>query len=444
MFTNISNVNGHTERDGSSAHNVGSSPSIPEGVAQHNENTDALNKSLPIVLADTPEDASSGFLPEENRAVTAGAHSRLFKPCLTSCKPLIRKQYCFTVLLIILCEFAEYQSVHQVLAEAQQVPLPCQQPAESSSQLVNSANSPSPSFDSSGSAGQTEVDSEFEGANHANQLRFSGESLLAAQQRQIAAAAASKERRRRQILPKIARGDRCGECHHCRNPKLKKACITARKLQMQSLDDKEELPLFYKIADNKLNNKAVPPVRPKLPAISPQQIETRMLIEQIQAFIINVDNQVMIKPGKQHHFVDLMHRPQMTWAVRLFFLTTIVALPTTDRTMLVTLADRKGLLALHSWLKSATERAAQAEKFQLDVLKALGVLPVDMAALKQVAIGKTVNGLAKRDPSPKVKAAAAKVVQQWRRNVGMADSDAKRARLFSDGLVCIFVCGALP
>ncbi len=296
-------------------------------------------------------------------------------------------------------------------------------------QTVNSSQSPSPSLDSSGSAGQTEVDSESDGLKNISKL--SGDSLIAAQQRQIIAAAANKERRRRQILPKIAKEDRCGRCHHCLNPKLKKACITARKLQMKSLDDKEELPLFYKMENNKLNSKAIPPVRAKPASLSP---ELNTLHNQIQGLLTTVDNQVMIKPGKQALFVDLMNRPQMTWAVRIFILTAILALPLADRTMLVTLADRKGLHVLHSWLKSASDKAGEAEKFQLDVLKTLGVLPVDMAALKQVPIGKTVNGLAKRDPSQKVKAAAAKVVQQWRQNVGMADTDAKRPRLLFTSL----------
>lgn len=307
--------------------------------------------------------------------------------------------------------------------------------------LMASNNSPSPSLDSTGSAGQTEFDSDSDGDRNLRQAHpFAGESLIEAQQRQVIAAAANKERRRRQILPKIAKEDRCGHCHHCRNPKLKKACITARKLQMKSLDDKEELPLFYKITDNRMNSKAVPPVRSKPPAAAALKPETSTLLEQFQALLINADGKVMIKPGKHQHFVDFLHRPQMIWYLRIFILHCIPTLPAADKTMLVTLADRKGLLALQNWLKLASERTTDAEKFQLDVLKALEVLPVDMAALKQVSIGKTVNGLAKRDPSQKVKVAAAKVVQQWRRNVGMADSDAKRARLSPETLGVMLSC----
>ena len=316
--------------------------------------------------------------------------------------------------------------IDQVVAETQASLAP-QQLEHTAAQPLNS---PSPSFDSSGSAGQTEADSESDGAKF-NSSMLSGDSLAAAKIRHSLAAAASQERRRRQILPKIAKEDRCGHCHHCRNPKLKKACITARNLQMKNLDEKEELPLFYKIADNKLNSKAVPLARPRPAAVSPQDAERQMLMDQINGYLVQVDSQVMIKPGKQQHFVDLMQRPQKGWAVRIFFLTTIAALPLADRTMLVTLADRKGLHVMHTWLKAASERTADAERFQLDVLKTLGALPVDMAALKQVPIGRTVNSLAKKDPSQKVKAAAAKVVQQWRRNVGMADSDAKRTRLLS-------------
>lgn len=315
-------------------------------------------------------------------------------------------------------------AVDEVMVEAQQ-----QQHVVEPSQAPSSNSSPSPSMDTSGSAGPAEADSENDGARSASSLPYSGNSSATPQQRLIAAAAAaSKERRRRQILPKIAKEDRCGHCHHCLNPKLKKACITAREAQMKNLDDKEELPLFYKMADNKLNSKAVPSARPKPAPLTQKQLEIKILNEQIQAMLTQVDQQVMIKPGKQHHFVDLMHRPSISWAGRLLFLTSILALPTTDRAMIVSVADRKGLRVLHTWLKAASERQ-DAEKFQLDVLKTLMALPVDMAGLREVGIGKTVNNLSKKDSSQKVKAAAAKVVQQWRRNVGMADSDAKRARL---------------
>ena len=318
----------------------------------------------------------------------------------------------------------------QVMLEAEQAP--GQQPVGEHTQAPSSTSSPSPSMDTSGSAGQAEADSETDGAK--SSLLHSGISSATPQQRQLMAAQAAinKERRRRQILPKIAKEDRCGHCHHCLNPKLKKACITAREAQMKKLDDKEELPLFYKMADNKLNSKAVPAVRPKPAPLTQKQLEIKVLNEQIQALLTQVDQQVMIKPGKQHHFVDLMHRSS-TWAGRLLFLTSILALPTNDRAMIVSVAERKGLHVLHNWLKAASERP-DPEKFQLDVLKTLAVLPVDMAALKKVPVGKTVNTLAKKDPSQKVKAAAAKVVQQWRRNVGMADSEAKRARLFPNSL----------
>lgn len=316
-------------------------------------------------------------------------------------------------------------------AEQQQLVLEASQALSSNSSPSPSPVSlSSPSMDTSGSAGAAEADSENDGAKSTSSLPYNGNSSATSQQSQLIAAAAalSKERRRRQILPKIAKEDRCGHCHHCLNPKLKKACITAREAQMKKLDDKEELPLFYKMADNKLNSKAVAPARPKPAPLTQKQLEIKILNEQIQAMLTQVDQQVMIKPGKQHHFVDLMHRPSISWAGRLLFLTSIVALPTTDRAMIVSVADRKGLHVLHRWLKAASERQ-DAEKFQLDVLKTLTALPVDMAALKEVTIGKTVNNLAKKDPSQKVKAAAAKVVQQWRRSVGMADSDAKRARL---------------
>lgn len=236
--------------------------------------------------------------------------------------------------------------------------------------------------------------------------------------------AAGKERRRRQLLPKIAKEDRCGTCHHCLNPKLKKACITARKKQMKNLDEQEELPLFYKLANNKPNSRVIQPSRPK----GPQSHDIKVTTEQIQGLLVQVDGQVTIKPGKQQQFLDLLSKPQEGWGTRIFFTTIVPMLPLSDRDMLVKQSEYKGLVVLHNWLNKAKE-TANAEKFQLDVLSALGALPVDMDALRKVTIGKTVNGLARKDPSASVKAAAAKVVQQWRKNVGMSDTEAKRPRL---------------
>ncbi|DBA65773.1 TPA: hypothetical protein ACH3X2_002813 [Trebouxia sp. C0005] len=405
MFMNISNVN--YERDGSSAQNVARESLAPETLAQENGHVDPL-KALPMMSSSTLETAVCGSFAEPTQAVSE-----------------------------------ERRGNDSDTSEAQQLSSPDQLGHNRAQNPANSANSPSPSFDSTGSAGQTEADnnsggpkvfeyhpydSDDDDTRDSSHQRYSGESLLQAQQRQVIAAAANKERRRRQILPKIAKEDRCGHCHHCRNPKLKKACITARKQQMKSLDDKEELPLFYKIADNKMNSKAVAPVRPKLSGAVSLKPEVNTLLEEFQAMLTSVDGKVLIKPSKHQLFVNFLHRPQLTWYLRIFILNCIPELPSADKTMLVTLAERKGLHAFQHWLKLASDRTSDAEKFQLDILKALEALPVDMAALRQVPIGKTVNGLAKKDPSQKVKAAAAKVVQQWRRNVGMNDSDAKRVR----------------
>ena len=140
--------------------------------------------------------------------------------------------------------------MQQLLVEAQHASLASAAAEEDNMQPVKSAVSPSPSADSSGSDSQSDSDSD--GSRDIIMPQINIKAPVAVQQKQMAVAA-QKERRRRQILPKIAKEDRCGFCHHCRNPKLKKACITARNAQMKKLDDKEELPLFYKIAYKKLS-----------------------------------------------------------------------------------------------------------------------------------------------------------------------------------------------
>jgi len=59
-----------------------------------------------------------------------------------------------------------------------------------------------------------------------------------------AGAAERPRRRRRTLLPKVSRASRCGECHTCRNPHLKKACLQRRQEQLQQLDASGEIPLL--------------------------------------------------------------------------------------------------------------------------------------------------------------------------------------------------------
>lgn len=327
---------------------------------------------------------------------------------------------------------------NQIQAPGDHEPLPT---SDSLDQDFSESSSPeaensSASYDDSGfnNAEGAESRTDLDSLSEQSKTFYNSHQLSEASRpkQEISYTAAGKERKRRQILPKIAKEDRCGTCHHCMNPKLKKACITARKMQMKSLDEQEELPLFYKIASNKVNSKAAPLTKPKAPPSN----DIRVTTEQIQGLLVQVDNQVTIKPGKQQHFLDLLSKPQEGWGTRIFFMTVVSMLPLADRTMLVKHSDFKGLHVLHNWLNKARE-TANAEKFQLDVLAALGALPVDMEALRKVPIGKTANGLAKKDPSAKVRSAAAAVVQQWRRNVGMPDADVKRARSISN-------CHAFP
>ena len=92
-----------------------------------------------------------------------------------------------------------------------------------------------------------------------------------------AGAAERPRRRRRTLLPKVSRASRCGECHTCRNPHLKKACLQRRQEQLQQLDASGEIPLlllpqFQTLASGGAApncRAAAAPAAPRLPAAPP-------------------------------------------------------------------------------------------------------------------------------------------------------------------------------
>lgn len=56
--------------------------------------------------------------------------------------------------------------------------------------------------------------------------------------------ATARRRTRRTLLPKIPSSKRCGTCHTCLHPHLKKACLQRRKEQLEQLDASGEIPLL--------------------------------------------------------------------------------------------------------------------------------------------------------------------------------------------------------
>ena len=73
-----------------------------------------------------------------------------------------------------------------------------------------------------------------------------------------------------QVLPKMARSQRCGQCDTCLNPQKKKACLVARARLVEDLNTKGDLPLsLLSEAQKPPATKQPAPKRPKAPSDTP-------------------------------------------------------------------------------------------------------------------------------------------------------------------------------
>ncbi|KAK9846599.1 hypothetical protein WJX81_007453 [Elliptochloris bilobata] len=170
-------------------------------------------------------------------------------------------------------------------------------------------------------------------------------------------------RTRRTLLPKVSRAARCGACHTCLNPHLKKACLQRRKEQLARLDASGEIPL--------------------------------LLLPQYHTMTAGAPPNSQAASGSSE--------PEVKKA--------LVA---------------GGVLApLEAWLANAADGGKDAVLLAKKVLENLRELPIDMAALQTCSIGRTMNRLKKSGPAA-LREPAAALVAEWKRVVD-AESGAAAA-----------------
>lgn len=116
-------------------------------------------------------------------------------------------------------------------------------------QAAAARTSPGPGKESSGSldASPTPSSTSTPAAESDSQLMqattASSAAASASQRSQKHTAKAAAKRTRRNIMPRITKAERCGECHTCKNPQMKKACLTVRARNVEKLGESGDLPL---------------------------------------------------------------------------------------------------------------------------------------------------------------------------------------------------------
>ena len=269
-------------------------------------------------------------------------------------------------------------------------------------------------------------------------------------------------RRRRNLLPKVKSGQRCGVCHTCRNPQLKKACETRRAEQIKDLDARGELPVLLlpqlggpsRAQDPRTSSVARPAAVATAagapPAASATSAADDPFTTELKAILGGRNGGVV-----NRMFASRLGRLLQGASKLEQRLVGLAVLGNSARDVQAALVRDTALSTLGEWLVEARDGSSAKLKLAQAVLDRLAALPIGLAALRNSGIGKIINRLGKAGP-PELQAPAKELVAQWKQLVDQADlpqeaaaAIAKRDRLlarwlpFIASLHAIHVCNQL-
>jgi hypothetical protein len=306
----------------------------------------------------------------------------------------------------------------------------------SSSSTSSSSDGSSSSTSSSSGSGSSESDSgssdEGEGEDGGGSRRASGGSDDAASGR------ARPRKRRRTFFPRIGKAERCGHCHTCLNPQMKKACITRREEMAQGLErqqQKEQRKEERRAAKRQREEAsgaagkaaggkpaagkppaAVAGERRKRPAPAPAAPSGTAAYIDILAPMVDADG--ALKPSGVPGLVASLPRFPTPRSRELV----AILLERTREAELAAFMAAGGGDALAGWIADAKAAAAEGSKEAASLLKsvlaAAGRFPVSMAFLKASPLSKAVGGLRKHANAEVARAAQAAVDALFRRASG--------------------------
>ncbi|KAF6255584.1 hypothetical protein COO60DRAFT_200386 [Scenedesmus sp. NREL 46B-D3] len=211
----------------------------------------------------------------------------------------------------------------------------------------------------------------------------------------------ASRRKRRNLFPVIRKSQRCGKCHTCLNPQLKKACLTVREQMMREA--------------TKGSKKARPPAPPAAASSSRTQAggsssssgDVDKYTDLLLPFINSaggVSDVASVQP-----FIKAMGSFSSSLARTL----PCTVLGLSSAAVLAEFMSRGGVDVLSNWmLQAMQEDSEQASQFLAEALAALKKLPVTKAFVQGTKSAKVVGALRKHDSSD-VRRLARDVVALW-------------------------------
>ncbi|KAF5828059.1 hypothetical protein DUNSADRAFT_18282, partial [Dunaliella salina] len=277
----------------------------------------------------------------------------------------------------------------------------------------------------------------------------------------------SPVRKRHSVYARVKRSQRCGHCHTCRNPQLKRACLTLRAKQ-EGGDEQDVGKAAPKAlgsssstppppAERQAQAAAAGPPAPAAPAASGSSGAAAK--PGAAAYFASNAPQSQTGPGmgtggnrlqatlarilgpsgglKDVHQVGALESLLSTEtdvAGRRLLLTIILVSPPEVQEAVV-----KGQTVAHlgDWVASAMGVGAKGAapptapppapvtELVLHTVQCLGVLPITVEALRRTGLGRTFAKVAKASPhAPEVAKACKQLVEQWRKLVDTGQSAA--------------------
>lgn len=185
-----------------------------------------------------------------------------------------------------------------------------------------------------------------------------------------------KSKKRQTMFKRIRSSERCGKCHTCLNPQMKKACETVRARQLAGQDGQDGMPPARHRSKRSPSPTAPSPLPPPDPSTYLRDTLEKILSQHGRGGITDV---------KHMHTFQLLLESQGDLGPRQVLLT-VLSLSSED--VRVQAVKGKALRTLESWVVDAAEgKNSQGPEARAtlicDVIRCLTVLPVDVAALRR-------------------------------------------------------------
>ncbi|WIA15168.1 hypothetical protein OEZ85_001853 [Tetradesmus obliquus] len=299
-------------------------------------------------------------------------------------------------------------------------PAPQEQQLRRSSSDASSGRS-SDSSDGADSASGSEDDESGSDSESSSEDDLSDNETLASRHKKRASAAAeqavkrrrsssdtgsgssSHRRKRRNLFPVIRKSQRCGKCHTCTNPQLKKACLTVREQMMREATKGSK--------KSKGSAPAAPPAaasssRPQAGSSSSSG-DVDKYTDLLLPFINSaggISDVASVQP-----FIKAMG----SFSSSLARMLPCTVLGLSSAAVLAEFMARGGVDVLSGWMLTAMqEDSEQASQFLAEALSALKKLPVTKGFVQGTKSAKVIGALRKHDSSD-VRRLSRDVVALW-------------------------------